>query len=387
MSIQSEINRISGNVSDSLDAVAAKGVTVPQGANSDNLAGLIASIPEVQPATANPKMDGTVAVGTSSKYAREDHVHPTDTSRYAQPFYQNGTTDIGMRPLVAFARANRLAFLPADQIIIEKTTDGGTNWESAGISDSQKKALFATRNASVNIPLLNGAKSLDCGIRITFSAMKYNVPSGTSETDKYSFWNSTYVNAQERYSNLRELWFWINSNNDAMRLQVYAATGANPNNWVTIFDNSNFRLNGWSGSDWCRWSSGYTFGGATSQPGNYWNWRIILWSQYAAGKSAFNSTTVQTIQGINGYGDNVWGMPNGLMKEDHLYTWDADMNASFPASVTASSFTGNLSGNATTATNAPTQASINSSGLITYKNSSGTSLFTLQLPIYDGSVT
>lgn len=29
-------------------------------------------------------MDGTVAVGTSAKYAREDHRHPTDTSRASQ---------------------------------------------------------------------------------------------------------------------------------------------------------------------------------------------------------------------------------------------------------------------------------------------------------------
>lgn len=33
------------------------------------------------PATVAPLMDGTAAVGSSTKYAREDHVHPTDTSR------------------------------------------------------------------------------------------------------------------------------------------------------------------------------------------------------------------------------------------------------------------------------------------------------------------
>lgn len=44
MSIASEISRISQNVSDSLTAVAAKGVTVPSGSNSDDLAGLIAQI-------------------------------------------------------------------------------------------------------------------------------------------------------------------------------------------------------------------------------------------------------------------------------------------------------------------------------------------------------
>lgn len=35
----------------------------------------------VSPATAAPKMDGTAAVGTSAKYAREDHVHPSDTTK------------------------------------------------------------------------------------------------------------------------------------------------------------------------------------------------------------------------------------------------------------------------------------------------------------------
>lgn len=50
MSIQSEITRISGNVQASLAAVEEKGVTVPEGSGSDELAGLIAEIQEaVQP--------------------------------------------------------------------------------------------------------------------------------------------------------------------------------------------------------------------------------------------------------------------------------------------------------------------------------------------------
>lgn len=35
------------------------------------------------PATTAPIMDGTAAVGTSTDYARADHVHPSDTSRAA----------------------------------------------------------------------------------------------------------------------------------------------------------------------------------------------------------------------------------------------------------------------------------------------------------------
>lgn len=44
MSIATEITRIAKNVSDSLDAVAAKGVTVPSGSTSDDLPDLIAAI-------------------------------------------------------------------------------------------------------------------------------------------------------------------------------------------------------------------------------------------------------------------------------------------------------------------------------------------------------
>lgn len=44
MSISSEIARIAGNVSSALTAIANKGVTVPSGSNSDDLAGLIAQI-------------------------------------------------------------------------------------------------------------------------------------------------------------------------------------------------------------------------------------------------------------------------------------------------------------------------------------------------------
>ena len=39
------------------------------------------SYTHIDAATANPLTDGTAAVGVSTKYAREDHVHPSDTSR------------------------------------------------------------------------------------------------------------------------------------------------------------------------------------------------------------------------------------------------------------------------------------------------------------------
>lgn len=49
---------------------------------TDLASGVIPSVPS--PASSGtPAMDGTAAVGTSTDYARADHVHPTDTSRAA----------------------------------------------------------------------------------------------------------------------------------------------------------------------------------------------------------------------------------------------------------------------------------------------------------------
>ena len=60
------------------------------------------------------------------------------------------------------------------------------------------------------------------------------------------------------------------------------------------------------------------------------------------------------------------GSSSKYAKEDHVHPTDTSRAAT---------------------TTVATQASINSSGLITYKNSSGTSLFTLQLPLYNGGVS
>lgn len=43
-------------------------------------------------ATVAPLIDGTAAVGTSAKYAREDHRHPTDTSRAPTNHASTATT-------------------------------------------------------------------------------------------------------------------------------------------------------------------------------------------------------------------------------------------------------------------------------------------------------
>jgi len=62
--------------------------------------------------------------------------------------------------------------------------------------------------------------------------------------------------------------------------------------------------------------------------------------------------SAQGISEIRGYGDTAWGTPNNYMAKDHLYSWDCNLNAAFPANVRAVKFIGPLEGNADTATTA-----------------------------------
>lgn len=55
----------------------------------------IANSPVVEPSNTNPSMDGVASAGQSEKFARGDHVHPSDTSKVDKSALENaGITDI-----------------------------------------------------------------------------------------------------------------------------------------------------------------------------------------------------------------------------------------------------------------------------------------------------
>ena len=278
-----------------------------------------------------------------------------NTQQLVRPPYLRGANDNTLDAKINTLRANRLAFLPADQIIIEKTTDGGTTWVDAGIADSTKVGLFSETRAGISVPMINGARSMLCGIRITFTAMKYNVPSGTAETQKYNYWNSNYIASTERYNQLKEMYFWVSTVNDTLGVKVERATGSNSTNWVTIFNDSTFLMTGWSGNDYLRFSQG-VFGGGTTQTGNYWNYRITLMTKGTTASNgtelATSSTTsAQGIYEIRGYGDTWWAAGNEYAANDKIYTHDYLKNVTFPNKVTATGgFAGNVSGTASNVT-------------------------------------
>lgn len=82
-------------------------------------------------------------------------------------------------------------------------------------------------------------------------------------------------------------------------------------------------------------------------------------TQYGEIRFTFGAKTAysDTYSGLNvhkiyAYGGMGWVTPSYLAKNGHLYTWDSNQNATFPATVTATTFKGTLSGKATSASTA-----------------------------------
>lgn len=104
MSIQSEIDRINSNVQSALNAVADTGVSVPEGANSDNL-------PAAVSALANEKQDKlTGAQGQIVGFGPDGKAVAQDKPTYA-------ASEVGAIPTTEKGAANGVATLGADRKI------------------------------------------------------------------------------------------------------------------------------------------------------------------------------------------------------------------------------------------------------------------------------
>lgn len=244
------------------------------------------------------------------------------------------------RALIDNCRANKLAFLPADQIIVEKTIDGGKTWTDAGVSDAAKASTFSgVQYGGIALPQISGKMNTLCGVRVTFTAMKYDVPSGTAETDKYKYWNKNYVKSTERYCQLDYFWLWVSSSNNAISVKLETAYGAYPDNWIVTYD-TGLRMTGWSGPNIIKQSK-YGFGGDTSQIFQPWNYRLTFMTVPRRGETELSTgfeTQSQVISSIRGYGTSTWTSSNNLMDTDNIYSVGVDKSTTFPATVSAPVF-------------------------------------------------
>jgi len=159
---------ISGANTYSLPTASASvlgGIKVGSNLSIDGSSVLSATVPIAS--STNPIVDGTVAVGSSTTYARADHVHPTDTTRAAlgsaNAFTVGGHSitaeSATIKPLILKGAASQSADLlqlqdSAGTVLSNFTSAGGLNLTSR---------LLSTANSAASTPIISRGVSGQSG--------------------------------------------------------------------------------------------------------------------------------------------------------------------------------------------------------------------------------
>ena len=219
--------------------------------------------------------------------------------------------------------ANRIAYLNPAAIKVEYSNDAGSTWTDSGLGNSAK-INFVTTSNGISVGS-NSTVTTSHRTRVTLTAQD-----GTNG----------YI-----YTRPRKMLINVSTAGHGLTVTVEVKTGVSGANWTTL---GTYELNGWSGWNDIPMSIS-TFGGGTNQTGNYWYMRLTF---ATTSVSSSYTTTKSSIIGLRLFGDTCWTRTSNMGETGHLYSYDASQNATFPANVTATTFVGALSGNATTATTA-----------------------------------
>ena len=238
-------------------------------------------------------------------------------------------------PLTPGNKANKLAFMPADKITIQYSTNGGSSWTDMGTSANAKRDLFISkRGSSISIGPTTGNRTVNMQTRVII------------ENDGRDVVLDRFV-------------FYLDAGYQRIAVDVYVATASAPNTFVKIF----------TGEELPTWMYEYTITIPHSESATYRfsssnmkKFAFVFRHTYVDPDQASVSDHNYTgIFGILGFTGTFWGndCKSYFANYDHLYNWDRDQNATFPANITSTKFIGPLQGNADTATSATTATNAN----------------------------
>lgn len=219
-----------------------------------------------------------------------------------------------------FLKANRFAGLKAAGITVEYSTDAGSTWNAYSTSDLNKRNVF-TSSGSLYVGGSGSATVTgDNQLRITIDTGDGGI-----------------------YTTLRKILIYISTNySQNCKVTIKAAKQASPDDYVlTICEN--LVIGGWSG--WNVIPCNFTTYGNTSA-----QYKKIQFTFTQTGLSDTTKKGGLCIGRIYAYGGVGWLTPSNMALHGHAYSWDGDLNVTFPSNVTAAKFVGPLQGNANTAT-------------------------------------
>lgn len=228
-----------------------------------------------------------------------------------------GPIDAAMVPELG---ANRLAFMPADAVTIEYSRDGGSTWTDYGPTDPQKIDLFNGRGSS-------------------FIIGKASSGEGNIATNQYQLRVNIYTSAGRVYTALNKFVIYLstsgtNNNWCTIRARKQSDYTAGNDTWTTFADK--ISVSGWSGYNVINTSGITTYGNTASS--QYGHIQFIFGCDKGSTNNSYPGLQINKIFGFGGVG---WTTPSTMAKTGHMYTYDSSQNVTFPAGVSAKSFTEN----------------------------------------------
>lgn len=286
---------------------------------------------------------GSSTVGASNKPIYLNAGTPTAVTSVGEAFLswggQNlsanyGPVDAAMVPRLG---ANRLAFLPAANIKIEYSTDGGTTWIDYGATDVQKMNLFSTGSTTfyTGHNSTSGSGSTNNKLRVTIVTSPNGIYTVLNKFVMYvstSGANNCYCTIKARkQSDYESERGTTNGQSDGDPIinnpgsTSGTTTNQNGGTWTTFAEN--VAISGWSGWNVINLTAGLTTYGntKTTQYGQI---------QFIFGYNTYGGSSIGlNIYQILGFGGMGWSTPSNMAKEGHLYSFDASQNMILPAAL------------------------------------------------------
>ena len=323
---------------------------------------------KISPATVAPLIAGTAAVGTSTKYAREDHRHPeqvniTGNAATATKLATTRTVSLSgdVTGSTTFDGSKNVAITTAvvdnshnhSASTITNVYDGSIIWGGRDIpgnfgplDGALVSELGANRFAFLKPKGLTAEYSIDGGTTWIEYPNNINLSGGIFGAGKGPFLTIDPLNNKENITSLYKVRVTINAGKSGIYTQlnkfiIYLSTNGSNGCTVDITGKENgsddyvnlktkVPILGWSGYNVINHS--LILGGRSTNHISDLRFTFNITSHNSA------NSGLQIIQ-ILAFGGVGWTTPSALAKTGHLYSCDLDQNATFPSTVIANKFT------------------------------------------------
>ena len=226
--------------------------------------------------------------------------------------YKSGNISPLMTAMSPYHAVNRFAIPQPAGITIEYSNDNQNTWVDYGATDEEKMNLTSNNRSAFHLGKKLSGQTINDALRITLNATNMGV-----------------------YCALRDLLIFVSTNgsNDFFMKMEYSHKSDE-----TVFTEINYHwlLHGWSG-----WNDIPTyflaFGGGAHQTTNYAAIRLTFYHNPNEDISKIGNPFVSYIIGL---ATQSWIRCSNMATDNHIYSWDVNQNAIFPARITATKFIG-----------------------------------------------